>query len=78
MSSTIQLGILLREKHQQRKLSFVTGSYLAYKLEVDYKGFNEAIKVTLASYHRSRMQGASMINLSLSTMVTPTINTILP
>ena len=43
-------------------LSIVTGSYLAYKQEVDYKGFNEAIRVTLASYHRSGMQGASMIN----------------
>jgi hypothetical protein len=32
-------------------LFFVTGSYLAYKWEVDYKGFNEAIRVTLVSYH---------------------------
>jgi hypothetical protein len=39
--------------------SFATGSYLAYKREVDYRGFNEAIRVTLASYHRSGMQGAS-------------------
>ena len=59
-------------------LSFATRSYLSYRREVDYKGFNEAIKVTLASYHRSRMQGASMINLSLSTTLTLTINTLLP
>jgi hypothetical protein len=59
-------------------LSFATGSYLAYKREVDYKGFNEAIRVTLASYHQSRMQGASTINLSLSTMLTLMINTLLP
>jgi hypothetical protein len=36
-------------------LSFATGSYLAYKWEVDYRGFNEAIRVTLTSYHRSKM-----------------------
>jgi hypothetical protein len=59
-------------------LSFITGSYLAYKQEVDYKGFNEAIRVTLTSYHRSGMQGASMINLSLSTTLTLMINTLLP
>ena len=41
--------------------SFITRSYLAYKWEVDYKGFNKAIRVTLASYHQSRMQGASML-----------------
>jgi hypothetical protein len=40
--------------HQQRMLSLATRSYLAYKREVDYKGFNEAIRVTLMSYHRSR------------------------
>jgi hypothetical protein len=59
-------------------LSFVIRSYLAYRWEVDYKGFNEAIRVTLASYHRSRMQGASRINLSLSTTLILTINTLLP
>jgi hypothetical protein len=32
-------------------LAFTTGSYLAYKREVDYRGFNEAIRVTLMSYH---------------------------
>jgi hypothetical protein len=57
-------------------LSFVTRSYLAYKREVDYKGFNKAIRVTLVSYHRSGMQGASTINLSLSTMLTLMINTL--
>jgi hypothetical protein len=58
--------------------SFATGSYLFYKREVDYKGFNEAIKVILASYHRSGMQGASTINLSLSITLTLMINTLLP
>jgi hypothetical protein len=59
-------------------LSFITGSYLANKQEVDYKGLNEAIRVTLASYHQSGMHGASMINLSLSTALTLMINTLLP
>jgi hypothetical protein len=59
-------------------LSFITGFYLAYIREVNYKGFNEAIRVTLVSYHRSGTQGASMINLSLSTTLTLTINTLLP
>ena len=78
MSSTIQLETLLKERHQQSLLSVVTGSYLAYKREVDYKGFNKATRVTLASYHRSRMQGASMINPSLSTTLTLVINTLPP
>ena len=43
-------------------LSFITGSYLAYKGEVDYKGFNELIRVTLASYYRSEMYGTSTSN----------------
>jgi hypothetical protein len=34
-------------------LSFATESYLAYKREVDNRGFNEAIRVTLMSYHQS-------------------------
>jgi hypothetical protein len=59
-------------------LSFITRSYLANKRQVDYKGFNEAIRVTLASYHQSGIQGASMINLSLSTTLTLMINTLLP
>ena len=67
MSSTIQLGTLLKERHQQRMLSVVTMSYLPYKQEVDYRGFNEAIRLTLVSYHRSRMQDASTSNQSLST-----------
>jgi hypothetical protein len=58
-------------------LSFVTGSYLAHKQEVDYRGFNEAIRVTLTNYHRFGMQGASTINPSLSTTLTPTVNTLL-
>jgi hypothetical protein len=29
----------------------VIRSCYAYKWEADYKGFNEAIRVTLASYH---------------------------
>jgi hypothetical protein len=45
---------------------------------MDYKGFNKAIRVTLVSYHRSRMQGASTNNLSLSTTLTLMINTLLP
>jgi hypothetical protein len=55
MSSTIQLGTLLKERHQQRMLFVVTGSCLAYKREVDYNGFNEVIRVTLVSYHRSEI-----------------------
>jgi hypothetical protein len=58
--------------------SFATGSYLAYKREVDYRGFNKAIRVTLMSYRQSEMQGASTINLSLSTTLTIMINTLLP
>ena len=76
MSSTIQLGTLLKERHQQRMLSIVTGSYLAYRREVEYKGLNE--NVTLVIYHQSEMQGASRINPSLSTTLTVTINTLLP
>jgi hypothetical protein len=59
-------------------LSFATGPYLSLRQEVDYKGFNEAIRVTLVSYPQSRMQGASTINLSLSTTLTLKINTLLP
>ena len=51
-------------------LSIVTTSYLPYKREVDYRGFNEAIRVTLASNHRFIMQDASISNQSLSTMLT--------
>jgi hypothetical protein len=58
--------------------SFVTRSYLAYKWEVDYRGFNETIRVTLVSYHQFEMQGASTINLILNTTLTLMINTLLP
>jgi hypothetical protein len=58
-------------------LSFGIGSYLAYKHEVNYKGFNEAIRVTLVNYHRSEIQGASTINPSLSTTLTLMINILL-
>ena len=51
-------------------LPVVTASYLPYKWEVDYRGFNEAIRVTLMSYHQSEMQDASTSNQSLSTMLT--------
>ena len=70
MSSTIQLGTLLREIYQQRMLSIVTRSYLVYRREVDYKAYNEAIRVTLMSYHQSGMQDTSTSNQSLSTMLT--------
>jgi hypothetical protein len=59
-------------------LSFTTEFYLSYRQQMDYKGFNKAIRVTLVSYHRSRMQGASTNNLSLSTTLTLMINTLLP
>ena len=51
-------------------LSVVTVSYLPYKWKVDYWGFNEAIRVTLVSYHQSGMQDASTSNQSLSTTLT--------
>ena len=70
MSSTIQLGTLLKERHKQRMLSIVIASYFPYKREVDYRGFNEAIRVTLVSCHQSKMQDASTSNQSLSTMLT--------
>jgi hypothetical protein len=56
-------------------LFIATTSYLAYRREVDYKGLNEA--VILAIYHRSRMQGVSTSNQSLSTTLTLTITTLL-
>ena len=57
-------------------LSIVTGIYLAYRWEVDYKGLNK--NITFAIHHRSGKQGASTINPSLSTTLTLTINTLLP
>ena len=59
-------------------LFVVTGSYMTYKREMDYKGLNEAIRVILVSYHRSRMQGTSTSNQSLSTTLTLPITTLLP
>ena len=78
MSSTIQLGILLGKDTSKGCFPSQPCPTCAYRWEVDYKGFNEAIRVTLTSYHQSGMQGASLINLSLSTMLTLTINTLLP
>jgi len=40
-------------------LSITIGSCLANRQEVDYIGLNKVI-VTLAIYHRSRMQGESV------------------
>ena len=57
----------------------------AYRREVDYKGSTMLYStmlfctdVTHAIYHQSGMQGASTINLSLSTTLTLKINTLLP
>ena len=50
-------------------LPVVITSYLPYKWEVDYGGFNEAIRVTLVSYHRSKIQSASTINLNVSVVL---------
>jgi hypothetical protein len=77
MSSTIQLGTLLGKGTSRGYFPLQLGPTCLYRWEVDYRGFNEAIRVTLASYHRSGMQGASTINLSLSTMFTLMINTLL-
>ena len=78
MSSTIQLGTILGKDTIRGYFPSQPHPTCAYRWEVDYKGFNEAIRVTLESYHQFGMQGASMINLSLSTMLTLTINTLLP
>ena len=51
MSSTIQLGTLLREIHQQMMLFIVTRSYMAYRQEVDYKGLLKSYIVTIVIYH---------------------------
>ena len=50
---------ITKEKHKQSMLFRVIESYLVYKQDVDYKVLNKVI-VTLAIYHRSRMQGASV------------------
>ena len=49
---------ITEKKYKQSMLFRVIGSCLAYRREVDYKGLNN-VKVTLAIYHWSRMQGAS-------------------
>jgi hypothetical protein len=78
MSSTIQLGTLLGKDTNKGCFPSQPCPTCAYRWAMDYKGFNEAIRVTLVSYHRYGMQGASTINLSLSTTRTLTINTLLP
>ena len=50
---------ITKKKYKQSMLFRVIVSCLAYRREVDYKGLNNVI-VTLAIYHRSRMQGASV------------------
>ena len=50
----VPMGTLLKKRHQQRMHSIVTASYLPYKRKVDYRGFNEAIRVTFMGYHRSK------------------------
>jgi hypothetical protein len=37
----LYLGTLHKKRHQQRMSSLAIRSYLAYKQEVDYGGFNE-------------------------------------
>ena len=78
---------ITRERHQQRMLSLVTGSYLAYKREVDYKGSMMLYSIqrgyiVLKSHTRYttdlECKVHSMINLSLSTTLTLMINTLLP
>jgi hypothetical protein len=78
MYSTIQLGTLLEKGTSRGCFPSQLGPTCLYRWEVDYKGFNEATRVTLTSYHRFGMQGASTINLSLSTTLTLMINTLLP
>jgi hypothetical protein len=78
MFSNIQLGILPGRDTSRGCFPSQPCPTCPYKQEVDYRGFNEAIRVTLASYHWSGMQDASTINLSLSTTLTLMINTLLP
>ena len=51
MSSTIQLGTLLGKDTSKGCFPSQPRPMSPYKWEVDYRGFNEAIRVTLASYH---------------------------
>jgi hypothetical protein len=46
MSSTIQLGTLLEKDTSRGCFPSQPGPVCLYKWEVDYRGFNEAIKVT--------------------------------
>ena len=69
MSSTIQLGTLLGKDTSRGCFPSQSRPTCPYKREVDYRRFNEAIRVNLMSYHRSRMQDASISNQSLSTML---------
>ena len=71
MSSTIELGTLLGKDTSRACFPSQSCPMCPYKWEVDYRGLNEAIRVTLMSYHQSRIQDASTSNQSLSTMLTP-------
>jgi hypothetical protein len=51
MFMIIELGTLLKKGHQQMMFSLASKSYLAYKREVDYRRFNEAIKSQGLKYH---------------------------
>ena len=70
MSSTIQLGTLLGKNTSRGCFPSQLHPTCPYKWEVDYRGFNEAIRITLVSYHRSGMQDAFTSNQSLSTTFT--------
>ena len=70
MSSTIQLGTLLGKDTSRGCFPSQPHPTFPYKLEVDYRGFNESIRVTLMSYDQSGMQDASTSNQSLSTTLT--------
>ena len=49
------MDIIKEEQEQSLTTSIATGSYLAYRREVDYRGLNEA--VTIAIYHTIRNVG---------------------
>ena len=70
MSSIIQLGTLLGKETSRGCFPSQPHPTCPYKWEEDYRGFNEAIRVTLVSYHRSKMQDASTSNQSVSTTLT--------
>jgi hypothetical protein len=75
MSSTVQLGTLLR-RDTNKDVFLRNRVLLGLQTGDGLQRIQRGYKVTLASYHRSRMQGASTINLSLSTTLTLTINTL--